>query len=97
MSDSCKLRKLDPGTAATYSKPRDLRTSTMKSEPGRSVVRTSTPEGASPPAGGMHALPGPDLARQKVARRLLLCWRRVWPCRRRLRPAETCVDQRRTD
>src|SRR6266849_6098027 len=34
-------RKLEPGLAATYSKFRALRTSTMKSPPGRSVVSTS--------------------------------------------------------
>src|ERR1700686_1461595 len=42
MSDSCNPRKLDPGLAARYSKPSDLITSTMKSDPGRSVVCTST-------------------------------------------------------
>src|SRR5690348_12454132 len=40
--DSCRPRKLDPGLAQTYSKPRDLRTSTMKSPPGRSAVSAST-------------------------------------------------------
>ncbi len=35
-------RNADPGLEATYSKPRVLMTSTMKSEPGRSVVQTST-------------------------------------------------------
>src|ERR1700730_7071000 len=44
MSDSCNPRKLDPGLAARYSKPNDLITSTIKSDPGRSVVRTSTPD-----------------------------------------------------
>src|ERR1700730_14900597 len=38
----CRARKLEPGLAAMYSNPRDLMTSTMKSEPGRSVVKTST-------------------------------------------------------
>src|SRR5580765_735589 len=42
MIDSCRPRKDEPGLAATYSKPSDLITSTMKSEPGRSVVYTST-------------------------------------------------------
>src|SRR5450631_218917 len=42
MSDSCRARKLEPGLAQAYSKPSDFRTSTMKSEPGRSAVRTST-------------------------------------------------------
>src|SRR5882672_3442610 len=40
-------RKLDPGFAQTYSKPSDLITSTMKSDPVRSAVRTSAPDGAS--------------------------------------------------
>src|SRR5580704_14712582 len=35
-------RKAEPGLAATYSKPNFLMTSTMKSDPGRSVVQTST-------------------------------------------------------
>src|SRR6185295_12693174 len=42
MSDSCRARNDEPGFAATYSKPSDLMTSTMKSEPGRSVVYMST-------------------------------------------------------
>src|ERR1700730_17186549 len=42
MIDSCSPRKLDPGFAQTYSIPRDLITSTMKSDPVRSVVRIST-------------------------------------------------------
>src|SRR5215467_7153298 len=41
MMDSCNARKVDPGLAATYSMPRDLITSSMKSDPGRSVVYTS--------------------------------------------------------
>src|SRR5215471_21154843 len=40
--DSCRPRKLDPGLAKMYSNPRVRRTSTMKSEPGCSAVRTST-------------------------------------------------------
>src|SRR5258705_9952572 len=47
MIDSCKPRKLEPGLEAIYSRPRDLRTSTMKSDPDRSVVNTSTLEGSS--------------------------------------------------
>src|SRR5260370_40568208 len=47
MTDSCRPRKLDPGLAATYSRPNDLMTSIMKSEPGRSVVCTSTIEGGA--------------------------------------------------
>src|SRR2546423_290408 len=42
MNDSCSERKLEPGLAATYSKPSDLSTSTMKSDPGFSTVSTST-------------------------------------------------------
>src|ERR1051326_6921676 len=42
MIDSWMPRKLDPGFAAMYSRFSDLSTSTMKSPPGRSVVRTST-------------------------------------------------------
>src|SRR5579862_3486680 len=52
MTDSCRPAKLDPGFAARYSKPSDLRTSTMKSEPGRLVVKTSTAGAASPSAAG---------------------------------------------
>src|SRR5262249_46452126 len=44
--DSCSARKLEPGLEAMYSKPRDLMTSTMKSEPAWSTVITSTLEGA---------------------------------------------------
>ena len=44
--DSCNARKLDPGLDAMYSRPRDLMTSSMKSAPGRSVVRTSMPDGS---------------------------------------------------
>src|SRR5580698_4121899 len=42
MMDSCRPRKVEPGLAATNSKPRDLITSTMKSPPGRSVVKICT-------------------------------------------------------
>src|SRR5205809_3576911 len=42
MSDSCSPSKLDPGFAATYSIPSDLITSTMKSEPGFSMIRVLT-------------------------------------------------------
>src|SRR4030095_15670248 len=41
MKDSCRPRKLDAGFAAMYSKSSVLSTSTMKSEPGSSTVRTS--------------------------------------------------------
>src|SRR6185312_10329977 len=40
MSDSCRLRKLEPGLVAMYSRPSVLITSTMKSEPGRSTTRS---------------------------------------------------------
>src|SRR5689334_10828544 len=44
MTDSCRPRKLEPGLAQMYSKPRDLRTSSIKSEPERSTVSVSTLE-----------------------------------------------------
>src|SRR5215469_17125782 len=47
MIDSCSARKLEPGLAHTYSNPSDLRTSTIKSEPGWSAVSSSTPDGGS--------------------------------------------------
>src|ERR1700680_2736688 len=47
MMDSWMPRKLDPGFAQTYSNPSDLITSTMKSDPVRSAVRTSAPDGTS--------------------------------------------------
>jgi hypothetical protein len=49
-------RKLEPGFEATYSKLSDFRMSTMKSPPGRSVVRTSTPVGSAS-RGGVGAGP----------------------------------------
>src|SRR5580692_1258500 len=51
MIDSCSPRKLEPGLAQTYSIPRDLMTSTMKSEPLRSVVRISAGEEGSSASG----------------------------------------------
>src|SRR5215468_6249622 len=39
--DSCNARNVDPGFAAQYSMPSDLMTSSIKSDPGRSVVYTS--------------------------------------------------------
>src|SRR5580704_11919435 len=51
MIDSCRPRKLEPGLAQTYSIPRDLMTSTMKSEPLRSVVRISAGEEESSASG----------------------------------------------
>src|SRR5215510_9725214 len=53
MIDSCRPRKLEPGLAATYSKPSAFSTSTMKSEPLRWLSRrTCTSPGpiASPAA-----------------------------------------------
>src|SRR5580692_2228643 len=52
MIDSWMPRKLDPGLAHTYSNPSDLITSTMKSDPVRSAVRTSVIEGTSVSAVG---------------------------------------------
>src|SRR4051812_42108999 len=45
MIDSCSPSKLDPGVAATYSIPRLLITSTMKSDAGFSTSRGDTPRG----------------------------------------------------
>src|SRR5271154_5118714 len=59
MIDSCNPRKLDPGFAKRYSKPSDLITSTMKSEPVRSVVSTSKVDGVSASATGDIAGGGP--------------------------------------
>src|SRR5665213_1404244 len=52
MIDSCSPRKLEPGFAQTYSNPSDLITSTMKSEPVRSTVSTSTLDGVPTSASG---------------------------------------------
>src|SRR5262249_30735535 len=41
MIDSCNARNVDPGLAPIYSIPSVLMTSSMKSDPGRSVVYTS--------------------------------------------------------
>src|SRR5260370_28770920 len=45
MMDSCRPRKVEPGFAQMYSMPNDLMTSTMKSDPGRSVIRMSAAKG----------------------------------------------------
>src|SRR5258708_7271324 len=45
MIDSCSPSKLDPGLAGTYSMPRLLMTSTMKSEAGFSTIRDDAPRG----------------------------------------------------
>src|SRR5579863_9305103 len=47
MIDSCSARNAEPGFAQQYSKPSDLITSTMKSEPGRSLTSISA-EGTAP-------------------------------------------------
>src|ERR671938_2191179 len=49
--DSCRLRKLEPGLAATYSRPSAFSTSTMKSEPGRSISVALSGWGAPAGAG----------------------------------------------
>src|ERR1700724_1030277 len=46
MTDSCRPRKLEPGLEQTYSIPSDLMTSTIKSDPERVSVRTSSFAGA---------------------------------------------------
>src|SRR5579859_5439720 len=60
MTDSCRPRKLEPGLEQTYSIPSDLMTSTIKSEPERVSVRTSSFAGvaisASAGRGGGGAL-----------------------------------------
>src|SRR5580692_923654 len=59
MMDSCRPRKLEPGFAQRYSKPKDFTTSTMKSEPGRFVVSTSGLEdGGSTSCGSAGATAG---------------------------------------
>src|SRR5258707_13150248 len=52
MMDSCSPRKLEPGFEQMYSMLSDLMTSTMKSEPVRSAVRTSAGEGVPTSASG---------------------------------------------
>src|SRR5216684_551343 len=52
MTDSCRPRKLEPGLEQMYSMPSVLMTSTMKSEPVRSAVRTSAPDGVPISASG---------------------------------------------
>src|ERR1700730_9460178 len=52
MIDSCRPRKLDPGLEQMYSMPSDLMTSTMKSEPERVSVRTSSFAGVPISASG---------------------------------------------
>src|SRR5712691_6409356 len=60
MIDSCRPRKLEPGFAATYSKPSDFSTSSMKSEPLRwlsPMIWTSPGPIASPAAVMMGVTP----------------------------------------
>src|ERR1700694_4890844 len=44
-----------PGRQKKYSKPRDLKTSTMKSDPGFSMLRTSAEDVPAPSAGSAAA------------------------------------------
>src|SRR5215471_8720299 len=68
MIDSCSERKLDPGLAAMYSKPRNLRTSTMKSDPGWSAVITSTDPEMGPVSAARAAAFG------TATPRVCACW-----------------------
>src|SRR5438445_3927969 len=43
MSDSCRDSKVEPGFDARYSRSSVLSTSTMKSDPGRSITRAAMP------------------------------------------------------
>src|SRR6185295_14865898 len=67
MIDSWMPRKLEPGLAATYSRLSALRTSTMKSPPGRSVVTMSTSGDGSASLGAIGALAGAAAAGTAVA------------------------------
>src|SRR5262249_1049245 len=58
MIDSCNARKVDPGLAAIYSMPSVLTTSSMKSDPGRSVVYTSVRGGGGLVSAAARAAPG---------------------------------------
>src|SRR5215471_7905084 len=58
MIDSCNARKVDPGLAAMYSMPSVLTTSSMKSDPGRSVVYTSVRGGGGLVSAAARAAPG---------------------------------------
>src|SRR5215813_6990855 len=58
MIDSCNARNVDPGLAATYSMPSVLMTSSMKSDPGRSVVYTSVRGGGGLVSAAARAAPG---------------------------------------
>src|SRR5215475_1905145 len=58
MIDSCNARNVDPGFAATYSMPKVLMASSMKSDPGRSVVYTSVRGGGGLVSAAASAAPG---------------------------------------
>src|SRR5438093_12277223 len=60
--DSCSARNVDPGFAAQYSKPIDLMTSNMKSEPGISVVYTSARGGGGLVSAAINAALGSGVA-----------------------------------
>src|SRR6266545_1409078 len=58
MIDSCSPSKLDPGLAPTNSKPRLLRTSTMKSDAGCSMIRELSCGGGGAVSADSCTLPG---------------------------------------
>src|SRR6266542_2575236 len=58
MIDSCSPSKLDPGLAPTYSKPRLLMTSTMKSDAGCSMIRELSRGGGGAVSADSCTLPG---------------------------------------
>src|SRR5712692_3559578 len=58
MIDSCNPSKLDPGLAATYSMPRLLITSTMKSDAGFSTRRADALRGGGSVSARSCAAPG---------------------------------------
>src|SRR5579883_1009506 len=68
MIDSCSPRKLDPGFEQTYSIPSDLITSTMKSEPERLSVNTSSFAGSPISASGGTGVGGTLRASSSCAR-----------------------------
>src|SRR6266508_353547 len=60
MIDSCSPSKLDPGFAGTYSMPRLLMTSTMKSDAGFSTIRDDAPRGGGSVSARSCAAAGGD-------------------------------------
>src|SRR5712692_987689 len=58
MIDSCRPSKLEPGFAATYSKPRVLITSTMKSDAGCSTSRDRAPDAGGSVSAAIWAFDG---------------------------------------